>query len=103
MAARGFGSYACTYDYWVGPPAARQRASEKKGSLLLRRDGSYRYQDNGEDGRYRYDQATRAITWLTGPLAAMRPERTTFRRNVKTAQVDIRQRGDYAWSCGIDL
>jgi hypothetical protein len=33
----------------------------------------------------------------------MRPERTTFRRNRRTAQIDITLKGDYAWSCGIDL
>jgi hypothetical protein len=98
-----FGSYNCTYDYWVGPPAARQRKSDPKGSLLLRADGTYRYFDNGGDGRYRYDAATGVLTWLSGGLAQMAPERTTFRRNQATAQIDVRQRGDYQWSCGIEL
>jgi hypothetical protein len=98
-----YGAYACAFEYWSGPPAARQRQREEKGSLLLRPDGTYRHYDNGATGRYRYDAATGALTWLSGPLAALRPERTTFRRNRATAQIDIRQRGDYEWSCGTDL
>jgi hypothetical protein len=97
------GTYACDADYWAGPPSARQRVPNPKGALLLRADGTYRYLDNGANGRYEYAPSTGAIRWVSGPLAAMRPERATFRRNVRTAQIDITQRGDHAWSCGINL
>jgi tetratricopeptide (TPR) repeat protein len=97
------GAYACTHDTWSGPPSARRRVSEPKGSLLLRADGTYRYLENGADGRYRYDAATGSITWQGGGLATMRPERTTYRRNRATAQIDVRLTGVYEWSCGINL
>ncbi|GLC27543.1 hypothetical protein [Roseisolibacter agri] len=97
------GSYACTYDYWSGAGAYRRMVSDPKGSLTLRADGTYRRLDNGGTGRYAYEAATGEIRWLTGPMAAMKPERTRFRRNQRTAQIDIRLSGVYEWSCGIDL
>lgn len=76
---------------------------DPKGSLLLRADGTYRLYDNGTNGRYRYDAATGRITWLTGQLADMKPERTTYRRNERTAQIEITLDDPYSWSCGINL
>ena len=97
------GSYACTYDYWSGAGAYRRMVSDPKGSLTLRADGTYRRLDNGGTGRYAYDAGTGEIRWLTGPMAEMKPERTRFRRNQRTAQIDIRLTGVYEWSCGINL
>lgn len=94
------GTYACTYDSWSGAGAKRTRISQPKGSLTLKAGGTYTYLDNGGTGRYRYDATTGAIVWLSGPIAQMSPDKTTFIRNRNTAQIDIRMKDVYEWSCG---
>jgi hypothetical protein len=40
---------------------------------------------------------------LSGPLADRSPERTTYRRNQTTTQLDIRFGSANEWSCGHNL
>lgn len=90
-----FGDYVC--DYRPNLNSARQG----KGTVTLLAGGQYRYL--GGRGRYRYDAKTGSVTWLSGPLADRRPERTTYRRNERTAQLDIRFGLANEWSCGHNL
>ncbi len=102
-ASFAIGAYACTHDYWTGASPYRQRRSDPTGSITLRPDGTYRWLDGGGTGHFRFDAASRAVTWVDGPLADKRPRRTTYRRNVRTSQIDITFADDVDWSCGHDL
>jgi tetratricopeptide (TPR) repeat protein len=89
------GDYACDYRPNLNSPR------QQKGTVSLLAGGQYRYLD--EKGSFRYDRTTGAITWLSGPLADRSPERTTYRRNQRTTQLDIRFGPANEWSCGHNL
>jgi len=89
------GDYVCDYRPNLSTPR------QQKGTISLLANGQYRYL--GTNGRFRYDQAKGAITWLSGPMADRRPERTTYRRNQNTTQLDIRFGEANEWSCGHNL
>lgn len=97
------GAYACTHDYWTGASPYRQRRSDPTGSITLLADGTYRWLDNGGTGHFRFDAASSAVTWVDGPLADKRPRKTTYRRNVRTSQIDITFADGVDWSCGHNL
>jgi hypothetical protein len=101
--AIALGSYACTHDYWTGASPTRTRRSDPTGSVTLIDDGRYRFLDDGGTGRYQLDGSTRTISWLDGPLADKKPRRTTYRRNVRTTQIDVVFADGFDWSCGHDL
>jgi hypothetical protein len=89
------GDYVCDYR-----PNLSVRP-QQKGTVTLLADGQYRYL--GDRGRFRYDPASGAVTWLTGPLADRKPQRTSYRRNQTTTQLDIRFGEANEWSCGHNL
>ena len=77
--------------------------SEPRGSFTLNPDGTYQWLDNGGSGQYQYDAASGQIAWLSGPLADKLPEKTTYRRNQQTTQIDVRFLDSFEWSCGHNL
>lgn len=95
------GDYACTHDYWVGSGVARRRQSDPVGAITFVDGTTYRWLDSGT-GHYQI-AASGVITWSDGPLAAKMPRRTTYRKNVKTTQVDVVLGDGVEWSCGHDL
>jgi hypothetical protein len=97
------GDYACTYDTWIGALPNRLFSSEPQGYFSLFGDGTYSWLDNGGSGSFAYDSGTGLLTWLDGPLADKLPERTRFRLNTATSQIDILFTGVYEWSCGHNL
>ncbi len=96
-----YGDYVCTLARWdVGQ---RRRVYDPKGYFKLNPDGTYRYLDNGQTGRYSYDPSSRQIRWLSGYFAEGGPTTTKYTPNVKVAQIDITfhtPSGDVEWSCG---
>ena len=98
-----YGDYPCTQDYFTGAVGTYQRQSDQKGTLSLMAGGTYSFR--GSNGRYSYDAGSGRIKWLSGYLAAD-SNTSSFRRNVKTSQVDIAfhtASGDLNWSCGHNL
>lgn len=89
------GDYVCDYR------PNMYSAPQQRGIVSLLAGGQYRYL--GEPGRFRYDAATGSVTWLSGPLADRSPERTTYRRNQRTTQLDISFGVANEWSCGHNL
>lgn len=89
------GDYVC--DYRPNLQAPRQQ----KGTISLLAGGRYTYL--GGRGRFRYDSKKGSVDWLSGPLADRKPERTTYRRNERTTQLDIRFGAANEWSCGHNL
>jgi hypothetical protein len=74
-----------------------------KGDITLGPDGTYQYLSvNGGTGQYTYDQASRGISWLSGPIADLQAQQSTFKRGNTTAQIDINF-GNYDWGCGVNL
>lgn len=95
------GAYVCDESHWS--VSAGRMEFQPRGSVTLRPDGSYDWLDDGGSGRFRFDPEKKQITWESGPLAEKRPERTTFRLNERTAQIDIRLTEGVEWSCGRNL
>jgi hypothetical protein len=95
------GEYACDEGHWN--VSAGRMEFEPRGYFVLREGGVYRWLDDGGEGGYRYDPDAGTIAWLSGPLADRRPEATTYRRNERTTQVDIRLADGVEWSCGHNL
>lgn len=95
------GDYACDEGHWS--MSEQRMIYQVRGAFTLHPDGTYRWLDNGGSGTFRYDADTRQVTWLTGPLADKQSRMTTYKRNEKTTQIDIRFTDDVEWSCGHNL
>lgn len=77
-----YGNYVCSETIWNGPNSNPAFRSEYRGYFELKSNGTYRWLDNGETGRYRYDAKTGAVTWLSGKFAGGgAPKSTTYRRS----------------------
>jgi hypothetical protein len=95
-------SYACTHDTWVGAMPNRTRQSTPVGSITLVDGATYRWLDNGGSGHYRIDEKG-TIAWLDGPIADKKPKKSTYRKNVKTSQIDVVFADGFDWSCAKNL
>ena len=80
----------------------RTRQSTPVGSITLVDGATYRWLDNGGSGHYRIDDKG-TITWLDGPVADKKPKTSTYRKNVKTSQIDVVFADGFDWSCGKNL
>lgn len=89
------GDYVCDYRPNLQTPR------QQKGTITLLAGDRYDYL--GDRGRLRYDAKNGSVAWLSGPLADRKPERTTYRRNERTTQLDIRFGEANEWSCGHNL
>ena len=95
------GEYACDESSWN--VSAGRMDFQPRGYFVLEVGGRYRWLDNGGGGTFGYDDSTKRISWLTGPLADKQAEYSEYRRNEKTTQVDIHFTEDVEWSCGHNL
>ncbi|MFC4425216.1 hypothetical protein [Deinococcus navajonensis] len=92
------GNYSC----WLERPGLNgSRNDVPRGTLTLRTNGTYTYM--GKAGAYRYNAQTGVLTFTAGFFANPVPERTTFLKHTKTAQIDIHWAYANDWSCGINL
>ncbi|AKD04040.1 hypothetical protein PKOR_14230 [Pontibacter korlensis] len=94
-----YGDYVCTETFWNGPNANPLYRYEDRGYFALKKDGTYRWLDNGGTGKYSYNSKTGAITWLSGPLKDKAPKASNYQPGTTVAQVTVDFEG-YSWECG---
>ena len=88
------GSYVCDYQQYQGNNGfGAAYKSVYQGYFLLKADGTYRWLDNGGNGKYSYDAKTGKITWLSG-------QSTTFTDGQKVASIKVKFSDNYTWGCG---
>lgn len=94
-----YGNYVCDQSVWNGPNVSPAYRHEYKGYFALKKDGTYRWLDDGGTGRYSYNAKTGVITWLSGPMKSKAPKSSKYRINTTTTQVTVAFNG-YTWECG---
>ena len=98
-----YGNYTCHQTIWNGPGASPAYRFDYKGYFELRADGTYRWLDNGVEGRYSYDPATGVIKWLSGHFASSKPKLTTYMLQPSgNGQATVNFTDNYRWECGCD-
>jgi tetratricopeptide (TPR) repeat protein len=95
-----FGNYTCHLTVWNGPNTSPAYSYQYKGYVALKADGTYRWLDDGETGKYKYDAKTGTLTWLSGYLKTSGARSTQYRINDQTAQMTIDFTDTYRWECG---
>jgi hypothetical protein len=95
-----YGNYACHYMQYQGAGALVAYKAVYKGYFKLNADGTYRWLDNGETGKYRYDAATGKITWLSGYFTKSKPLSSVYKPGEKVASIDLQMEKNYFWGCG---
>jgi hypothetical protein len=95
-----YGNYTCHQSVWNGPNASPAYSFKYHGYFQLRKDGTYRWLDNGATGRYRYDEKTGEITWLSGYFKTAPPKKSQYRADAKVPQVTVSFSDTYRWECG---
>lgn len=92
------GDYSC----WLERPGlSGTRNDEPRGTLTLRTNGTYTYM--GKAGTFRYNANNGVVTFTGGYFTNPTPERTSWIRHQKTAQIDIHWAYANDWSCGMNL
>ncbi|NTS41624.1 hypothetical protein HRG84_11970 [Flavisolibacter sp. BT320] len=95
-----FGNYNCHYQQYQGAGAIVAYKSIPQGYFRLNANGTYRWLDNGETGKYKYDAKTGKITWLSGYFAKSKPVSTRYISGEKVASIKVEMRPNYTWGCG---
>ena len=95
-----FGNYNCHYQQYQGAGAIVAYKSIPQGYFQLNANGTYRWLDNGETGKYKYDAKTGKITWLSGFFAKSKPVSTVYKPGEKVASIKVEMRKNYTWGCG---
>ncbi|UKJ07828.1 tetratricopeptide repeat protein [Solitalea lacus] len=99
-----FGKYACTQTVYNGNYNAQAGAPTfsniYKGNFELKADGTYRWLDNGETGRYNYNKQTGEIKWLSGYFATLKPQSSIFQPASTGSQITVNFSNSYRWECG---
>lgn len=98
-----FGNYICSQTVWNGPNRTPAFSAVYKGYFLLRPNGTYRWLDNGAEGRYSYNAATGVLKWESGFFAGQKPKLTSFvLHSATSAQATLNFTDDYRWECGCE-
>jgi hypothetical protein len=71
-----------------------------KGYFALKKDGSYRWLDDGVTGKFSYNETTEELKWLSGYFKGFTPKITQYQTGEKTAQITISFSDSYRWECG---
>jgi tetratricopeptide (TPR) repeat protein len=95
-----YGNYVCEQSVWRGPNMSPAYRYDYKGYIALKKDGTYRWLDDGGTGRYRYDAATGVITWLSGPMKSQAPKSTKYQPGTTVAQISVSFSEYSNWQCG---
>lgn len=94
-----YGNYVCSETIWNGPNRNPAFRSEYRGYFELKADGTYRWLDDGETGRYRYDARTGVVTWLSGKFAGGgAPQSTVYRRSGASGLMTINFSDNLRWN-----
>ena len=97
-----YGNYTCHVSVWNGPNASPAYRFDYKGYFALKKDGSYRWLDDGATGKFSYNAATGELKWLSGYFKGYKPQVTKYQTGEKTAQITITFSENYRWECGCD-
>ncbi|HUC83331.1 MAG TPA: hypothetical protein VMR70_20640 [Flavisolibacter sp.] len=95
-----FGNYNCHYQQYQGAGAIVAYKPIPQGYFQLNANGTYRWLDDGETGKYKYDAKSGKITWLSGYFAKSKPVSTIFKPGEKVVSIKVEMRKDYTWGCG---
>lgn len=94
-----YGNYTCTQAVWNGPNRSPAYSYPPKGYFALKANGTYRWLDNGGSGKYKYDEITGNITWLSGEFQSSGVKSSTYQISGQTAQITINYSNSYRWEC----
>ena len=95
-----FGNYNCTETRWNGPNASPAYSFPPKGYFALKPNGTYRWLDDGETGKYAYDAKTGTIIWLSGYFANIAKKPSKFQVGTTVSQITVNFSDSYKWECG---
>ncbi len=95
-----FGNYTCHVSVWNGPNVSPAYRFDYKGYFALKKDGSYRWLDDGATGKFSYNAVTGQLNWLSGYFKGLKPIITRYQSGDKTAQITISFSDNYRWECG---
>jgi Tfp pilus assembly protein PilF len=95
-----YGNYTCHQSVWNGPNVSPAYSYKYHGYFQLRKDGTYRWLDDGATGRYNYDEKTGNITWLSGYFKSAPPKKSQYQADTKVPQVTVTFSDTYKWECG---
>ncbi|GAB2551114.1 hypothetical protein [Rufibacter soli] len=95
-----FGKYTCHQSIWNGPNTTPAYRFDYKGYFELKKDGTYRWLDDGGTGRYSYNAKTGGITWLSGPMKGQAPISSKYQPSPTVPQVTVQFSENYRWECG---
>jgi Flp pilus assembly protein TadD len=98
-----FGNYTCHQTIYNGPNATPAFSNQYKGYFVLRANGTYRWLDDGGEGKYSYDSSTGKVTWLSGHLAGQKAQLTTYKISSGYGQITINFNDNYRWECGCKI
>lgn len=94
------GKYTCHVTRWNGPNVSPAYRYDYEGYFELRKDGTYRWQDDGPLGKYKYNKVTGQITWLSGYFKSAAPKSSLYQADKKVPQVTVKYTENYKWECG---
>jgi hypothetical protein len=94
------GKYTCHVTRWNGPNVSPAYRYDYEGYFELRKDGTYRWQDDGPVGKYKYNKITGEITWLSGYFKSAAPKSSLYQADKKVPQVTVTYTENYKWECG---
>lgn len=94
------GKYTCHVTRWNGPNVSPAYRYDYEGYFELRKDGTYRWQDDGPVGKYKYNKTTGEITWLSGYFKSAAPKSSLYQADKKVPQVSVKYTENYKWECG---
>lgn len=97
-----YGNYTCHVTVWNGPNATPAYRNDYKGYFTLKKDGSYRWLDDGPSGKFSYTKTNGELKWLSGYFKGFAPKITQYQPGNKTAQITITFSDNNRWECGYD-
>jgi hypothetical protein len=97
-----YGNYTCHVSVWNGPNVSPAYRFDYKGYFALKKEGSYRWLDDGATGKFTYNATTGELKWLSGYFKGFKPQITRYQTGDKTAQITITFSDTYRWECGCD-
>lgn len=92
------GNYTCHQTVYNGAGASPAFSYKYHGYFELKKDGTYRWLDNGATGRYTYDARTGNLKFVSGQLASARS--ASYQKGTTVAQITVNFTEDYRWECG---
>lgn len=93
-----FGKYTCHQTVWNGPNTSPAYSYKYHGYFELKKDGTYRWLDDGATGRYSYDAKTGTVKFLSGQLDKAQSAR--YQASKTVPQITVNFTESYRWECG---